>query len=69
MPTAEYKSDSATELRYLAVSTESDVDSCEYPDSGKYLAFAAGDPSGKPLPRPLRVIGRADDSLDYRDGE
>lgn len=58
-----------TELRYLAVSTESDVDICEYPDSGKYLAFASGDPFGKPLPRQLRVIGRPEDSLDYWDGE
>jgi uncharacterized cupin superfamily protein len=58
-----------TELRYLAVSTESDVDICEYPDSGKYAAFAVGAPSGSPLPRQMRVIGREQDSLDYWDGE
>jgi uncharacterized cupin superfamily protein len=57
------------ELRYLAVSNQSDADICEYPDSGKYLAFAAGDPPDGNLPGQLRVIGRHDESLDYWDGE
>jgi uncharacterized cupin superfamily protein len=57
------------ELRYLAVSNQSEAEICEYPDSGKYLAFAPGDPSGKPVPRHVRVIGRPEDSLDYWDGE
>ncbi|RDS85614.1 cupin domain-containing protein [Dyella psychrodurans] len=57
------------ELRYLAVSNQSEAEICEYPDSGKYLAFAPGDASGKPLPRQVRVIGRPEDSLDYWDGE
>ena len=57
------------ELRYLAVSNQSEVDICEYPDSGKYLAFADGDTSGAATPRQVRVIGRPADSLDYWDGE
>jgi uncharacterized cupin superfamily protein len=57
------------ELRYLAVSNQSEAEICEYPDSGKYLAFAPGDPSTDNLPRQLRVIGRHDESLDYWDGE
>ncbi|MDE0190961.1 MAG: cupin domain-containing protein [Gammaproteobacteria bacterium] len=50
-------------LKYLAISTQSTTDVCEYPDSGKFgvwthfgeLAF--------------RFIGRAEDSCDYWDGE
>jgi uncharacterized cupin superfamily protein len=57
------------ELRYLSISTKSEVEICEYPDSGKYLAAAGGDPSGAKEPRPVRVIGRPEDSLDYWDGE
>jgi uncharacterized cupin superfamily protein len=55
------------ELRYLAVSNQSEAEICEYPDSGKYLAFAPGETSG--TPRQVRVIGRPGDSLDYWDGE
>jgi uncharacterized cupin superfamily protein len=55
------------ELRYLAVSNQSEAEICEYPDSGKYLASAPGEMSG--VPRHVRVIGRPADSLDYWDGE
>ncbi|GLQ96098.1 cupin domain-containing protein [Dyella mobilis] len=56
------------ELRYLAVSNQSEAEICEYPDSGKYLAFAPADATGG-APRQVRVIGRPQDSLDYWDGE
>ena len=55
-----------TELRYLAVSTKADVEICEYPDSGKFLASASA------------VGARADDfdlmvhhsdAVDYWEGE
>jgi uncharacterized cupin superfamily protein len=58
-----------TELRYLAVSTQSEAEICEYPDSGKYLAWAPGNDGNERLPRQVRVIGRPKDSLDYWDGE
>ena len=47
-------------LRYLAISSVSDADVCEYPDSGK---FGAGSRVG------FRFIGRQGDSVDYWDGE
>lgn len=50
-----------TTLKYLAISTQSDADICEYPDSGK---FGVGTRS-----RRFRFIGRMDDSRDYWDGE
>ena len=50
-------------LKYLAVSTRSATDVCEYPDSGK---FAAGTHFGGLA---FRFIGRAEDSCGYWDGE
>lgn len=43
-------------------------DICEYPDSGKYLVFAAGD-RAEGHASTFRVIGRDSESLDYWDGE
>jgi uncharacterized cupin superfamily protein len=52
------------ELRYLALSTRSDVDACVYPDSDKVLIVAgASDP-----PR-LRGMYRAETTVDYYDRE
>ncbi|RAP56422.1 cupin domain-containing protein [Oleiagrimonas sp. MCCC 1A03011] len=51
-----------TELRYLAVSTMAEVEVCEYPDSGKFGAFAGGEAR-------FRHIGRATDARDYWEGE
>lgn len=48
------------DLAYLSVSTMSKVEVCEYPDSGKIAAFAAGQ---------LRHITRGTDTRDYWDGE
>ena len=53
-------------LKYLSASTRSDTEICEYPDSGKYLAFAKGGPST--LVQDGRMH-RVDSDLDYWDGE
>jgi len=53
-------------LKYLSISTKSDIEVCEYPDSGKFMvqsSVAAGG-AGK-----LRYIGREESSLDYWVGE
>ncbi|MDE0193092.1 MAG: cupin domain-containing protein [Gammaproteobacteria bacterium] len=50
-------------LKYLAISTRSATDVCEYPDSGK---FGVGTHFGELA---FRFIGRAEDSRDYWDGE
>jgi uncharacterized cupin superfamily protein len=57
-----------TELKYLAVSTMDYPEICDYPDSGKFLVAeraraADGTVCG------FRHVGRADDALDYWDGE
>jgi uncharacterized cupin superfamily protein len=53
-----------TAMRYLALSTQVDVDACEYPDSGKVMVAA-----GKRGDRRLRKIYRAEDTVDYYDRE
>lgn len=50
-------------LKYLAISTRSPTDVCEYPDSGK---FGVGTHLGNLA---FRFVGRADDARDYWDGE
>jgi uncharacterized cupin superfamily protein len=52
-----------TELRYLGISTRSPAEVCEYPDSGKFGAFA-DDTSP-----PFRHLGRPGDARDYWEGE
>ena len=52
-------------LKYLSISTQEVPEICEYPDSGKYLAY-------RPHDGPLLAGGRmhrADTDLDYWDGE
>jgi len=52
-------------LKYLSISTIAQTEICEYPDSGKYLAFSR-------LKGPLLDDGRmhrVKDDLDYWDGE
>lgn len=46
-------------LKYLSISTQERPEICVYPDSGKINAYH----------RDARLIGRADASLDYWDGE
>jgi uncharacterized cupin superfamily protein len=52
-------------LKYLSLSTLEFPEVCEYPDSGKYLAYARAD---GPLLQRGRMH-RADTDLDYWDGE
>ncbi|MGA9334446.1 MAG: cupin domain-containing protein [Rudaea sp.] len=58
----------ATQMHYLAISTMSAVEVCEYPDSGKFGAFAGGTPETAGMAR-FRHIGRRGDSRDYWEGE
>lgn len=50
---------SAAPLKYLSISTREKPEICEYPDSGKYLAYGPD----------FDVLGRAKETLDYWDGE
>ncbi|MFM9977608.1 MAG: cupin domain-containing protein [Sphingomonadaceae bacterium] len=51
-------------MRYLAVSTIAEVESCEYPDSGKVSVVA-----GKRGERVLREMFRIETAVDYYDRE
>jgi uncharacterized cupin superfamily protein len=51
-------------LKYLSVSTKETPEVVEYPDSGKYSATARKNEGS-----PFRVIQRAENRLDYWDGE
>ena len=53
-----------TTMRYLALSTLANVETCEYPDSGK-ISIVAGR-RGEPG---FRKIFRAESTVDYYDGE
>lgn len=53
----------ATEMRYLGISTHSPAEVCEYPDSGKFGAFADD------MSAPFRHLGRIGDARDYWEGE
>ena len=53
-----------TVMRYLAVSTVVDIETCEYPDSRK-VSIVAGRQGG----RTLRKMMRAEDTVDYYDRE
>lgn len=56
-------------LKYLSVSTMFEADFAEYPDSGKFGAFAPFVTEDGQKSRRIRFLGRAEDSLDYWDGE
>ncbi|MDV7144989.1 cupin domain-containing protein [Tropicimonas sp. TH_r6] len=55
-------------LRYLAISTMQDPDICEYPDSGKFAAFAIAPGAGFQDAH-LRFVGRLEDGRGYWEGE
>ena len=55
-------------LRYLGISTCTDPDVVEYPDSGKFAAMAIW-PGADFRHAHLRFIGRTDESRDYWEGE
>jgi uncharacterized cupin superfamily protein len=51
-------------MRYLSLSTRSEVDACEYPDSRKVAVFA-----GESGDRRLSKVFRAESTVDYYDRE
>lgn len=51
-------------MRYIALSTLTDVEACEYPDSRKIMVVA-----GKRGQRRLRKMFRAGENVDYYDRE
>jgi uncharacterized cupin superfamily protein len=51
-------------MRYLAVSNRVDIETCEYPDSGKILVLA-----GRSGEHGLRKMFRAEATVDYYDRE
>jgi uncharacterized cupin superfamily protein len=51
-------------MRYLSMSTRSDLDACEYPDSQKVLVVGSRHREGG-----LRKIFRAENTVDYYDRE
>lgn len=53
-------------LKYLSISTKSDIEVCEYPDSGKFMVSSSVTAGGAGK---FRYIGRGNSSLDYWDGE
>jgi uncharacterized cupin superfamily protein len=53
-----------TEMRYLAISTVAEIETCEYPDSGKVSIVA-----GKRGARTLRKMFRGETGVDYYDRE
>lgn len=52
-------------LKYLSISTRDFPEVCEYPDSGKYLAWSPAAEGGQGF----NAIQRAQANLDYWDGE
>jgi len=58
-----------TDLRFLAVSTRLSPEIAEYPDSGKFGVLAELTPDADGAPRPFRFVSRADNGLDYWEGE
>jgi len=59
----------AEELRYLSVSTMLGTDVCEYPDSGKYAAWAGRTPGSRPTDAPFAIVAIKSASVDYYHGE
>ena len=55
-------------LRYLGVSTMKDPEVAEYPDSGKFGAFAVA-PGKNFMSAHLKHIGKREDGRDYWEGE
>jgi uncharacterized cupin superfamily protein len=51
-------------MRYLALSSLADVETCEYPDSGKIMIVAG--PRGA---KKVRKMFRAESTVDYYDRE
>ena len=56
-------------LKYLSLSVNADLEICEYPDSGKYLAMAAGARGRTDTLLQDGRMHRVATDLDYWDGE
>ena len=54
----------AGDLKYLGISTHSDTELVEYPDSNKFAVSGKTSDGGR-----IRFIGRMDGNVDYWDGE
>lgn len=57
------------ELKYLAVSTRIYPEVAEYPDTGKFGVLVDLPPGADGKPRGFRFVGRAEQSVDYWEGE
>jgi uncharacterized cupin superfamily protein len=57
------------ELRYLAISTNTQPEVVEYPDSAKFAVLSGLPPGGDYRQARVAYIGRKENSLDYWDGE
>lgn len=57
------------ELKYLAVSTKISPEIAEYPDSGKFGVLAEYPAGADGKPRGFRFVGRAEQNVNYWDGE
>jgi uncharacterized cupin superfamily protein len=60
---------SKADLKFLAVSTLLSPEICEYPDTGRFGLLAELPSSVDGHPRDLRFMGRANESLEYWQGE
>ncbi len=60
---------SQAELRFLAISTRLSPDIAEYPDSKKFGVLADFGPGPDGKPQWFRYLGRAEQSLNYWEGE
>lgn len=59
----------SVELKYLAVSTKQSPEIAEYPDTGKFGVLAEYPAGADGKPRGFRFVGRAEQSVDYWEGE
>lgn len=60
----QFTNDGDVDFVYLAISTEDETEICEYPDSGKLLAYVRR--NGKSA---FKHVGRMRDAVPYLDGE
>jgi uncharacterized cupin superfamily protein len=57
------------ELKILAVSTRISPEICEYPTTGKFGVYAETPAGANDRPSFFRFVGRAEQSIDYWEGE
>ena len=60
---------SASELRYLSISSLEQPEVAEYPDSGKFGVYSVTAAGAASLQRRLVFLGRTASGVDYFDGE